>query len=266
MKLTDILNESPQREVGEGGFSRVMTTMRGAIPKIKTIGILTAENPCAQKLTSQENNVRNAKLEKILGSYLFGYRKVKGKYGNMENSFLVNNITKSQLMQLGDEFVQESIIFGDYFEEGEKFGMLFSMIRTHTCDSDEPVGTIMGQRKVFIDRNNEDDFYSEIKGRRFQIPFFEVPTFDDKDGTITKKPFEKIYDTHYDDAEFDGKGGEIKGSYRTYPSKSNAPDKLSDEDKEKIEKLNEQSLDESKTLKSQWEKRGRIMNILNKYM
>ena len=41
---------------------------------------------------------------------------------------------------------------------------------------------------------------------------------------------------------------------------------ISDEDKEKIEKLNEQSLDESKTLKSQWEKRGRIMNILNKYM
>ncbi len=264
MKLTDILNESPQREVGEGGFSRVMTTMRGAIPKIKTIGILTAENPCAQKLTPQENNVRNAKLEKILGSYLFGYRKVKGKYGNMENSFLVNNITKSQLMQLGDEFVQESIIFGDYFEEGEKFGMEFSMIRTHTCDSDEPVGTIMGQRKVFIDRNNEDDFYSEIKGRRFQIPFFEVPTFDDEKGTITGKEFGKIYDTHYDDAEFDG--GTIKGTYRTYPSKSNAPDKLSDEDKEKIEKLNEQSLDESKTLKSQWEKRGRIVNILNKYM
>jgi hypothetical protein len=124
----------------------------------------------------------------------------------------------------------------------------------------------MGQRKVFIDRNNKDDFYSEIKGRRFQIPFFEVPTFDDEKGTITGKEFGKIYDTHYDDAEFDGKGGEIKGSYRTYPSKSDAPDKLSDEDREKVEKLNEQSLDESKTLKSQWEKRGRIMNILNKYM
>ncbi len=82
MKLTDIIKESPQREVGEGGFSRVMTTMRGAIPKIKTIGILTAENPCAQELTPQENNRRNAKLEEILGSFLFGYRKVKGKYGN----------------------------------------------------------------------------------------------------------------------------------------------------------------------------------------
>jgi len=212
MKLTDIIKESPQREVGEGGFSRVMTTMRGAIPKIKTIGILTAENPCAQELTPQENNRRNAKLEEILGSFLFGYRKVKGKYGNLENSFLVNNITKKQLMQLGDEFVQESIIFGE------------------------------------------------------QIPFFEVPTFDDKDGTKTGTPHKKMYDTHYDDAEFDGKGGEIKGSYRTYPSKSDAPDKLSDEDREMVEKLNEQSLDESKTLKSQWEKRGRIMNILNKYM
>lgn len=264
MKLTDIINESPEREVGEGGYSRVMTSMRGSVPKIKTIGILTAHNPCANELSPEENKRRNAQLEKELGSYLFGFRKVKGKYGTEEDSFLVNNITKKQLLQLGNDYNQESVIFGEYFEEGEEYGMNFSMIRTHNCDTDEPVGTIMGIRKVFIDRNNSDNFYSEIKGRKFQIPFFEVPTFDDKDGTQTGEKFKHMYDTHYDNASFDG--GKIKGSVRTYPNKPDVADKISDEDKKEIEKLNDQSLNEDKTLSNGYNKRGRIINILNKYM
>lgn len=260
MKLTDVLNETPQKEVGEGGYSRVMTSMRGSVPKIKTIGILTAHNPCVRKMTPQENNKRNSELEKILVGYLFGYRKVKGKYGTEEDSFLVNNITKSQLLQLGNQFEQESVIFADYFEEDEKFGMTFTMYRSNSCDTDEAEGSVMGVRKVFIDRNNEDDFYSEIKGRRFQIPFFEVPTFKkEKD----KEP-EKMYDDHYDDSYFDG--GAVKGTLRVFPDKKDVKDKMSDEDKNQVEKLNEQSLDETKTLYNGYSKRGRIRNILNKYM
>lgn len=264
MKLTDILNESPEVEVGEGGYSRVMSSMRGLIPKIKTIGIFTAQNPCARELSPEENKTRNSELEKILAGALFGYKKVKGSYGSKEDSFMVNNITKKLLLQLGNQFDQESVIFGEYFEEGDKYGMVFRMYRSSTCGGDEPVGAIMGERKVFINRNNEEDYYTEVKGRKFQIPFFEVPTFDDKKGTKTGEPNSKMYDTHYDNAEWDK--GDIKGAVRVYPNKPDVTDKLSDEDKEKIEKLNEQSLDESKTLKSQWEKRGRINNILNKYM
>lgn len=265
MKFTDILKESPEIEVGEGGYSRVMSSMRGNIPKIKTIGIFTAENPCARELPPEENKARNSELEKIIAGALFGYKKVKGSYGSKENSFIVNNITKKLLLQLGDQFDQESVIFGEYFEEDNgKYGMVFRMIRSSACGGDEPVGTIMGERKVFINRNNEDDYYTEVKGRKFQIPFFEVPTFDDKKGTNTGIPNEKMYDTHYDNAEW-GKG-DIKGSIRTYPNKPDVTDKLSDEDKKELERLNEESLDESKTLSSHYNRRGRILNILNKYM
>lgn len=264
MKLINIINESPEREVGEGGYSRVMSSMRGLIPKIKTIGIFTAENPCARELPPEENKIRNGKLEKIIAGALFGYKKVKGSYGSKENSFMVNNITKKLLLQLGEQFDQESVIFGEYFEEGEKYGMVFRMIRSSSCGGDEPVGTIMGERKVFINRNNEDDYYTEVKGRKFQIPFFEVPTFDDDKGTKTGEKNKHMYDTHYDNAEW-GKG-DVKGAVRVYPNEPDVTDKLSDEDKKEIEKLNEESVDESKTLSSHYNRRGRIKNILNKYM
>lgn len=263
MKFVNILNEF-KSDVGEAGFSSSARQMRGLNDKVKTIVILTAENPCAAKFASDVNKDRNKDLEKFLINALYGYRKVKGQYGNLENSFMVNNMTKGMAMKLGNQFQQESIVFGERIDDGDKVGMTFQLIITYNCNGDTPVGTVVGERKVFIGRENENDFYTEVKGRKFQIPFFdvadEVEKKDDEGNTIIgadgKPEMKTIGKTDYDKASWDG--GKIAGSVYI-------PTDISPEDEKQVSEWVNTSLNENITEKAQWMRRGMIINLLKKY-
>jgi len=263
MKLVNILNEL-KSDIGEDGYSSAARQMRGLNDKVKTIVILTAENPCAAKFASHVNKDRNKDLERFLTNALYGYRKVKGQYGNLENTFMVNNMTKGMAMKLGNQFQQESIVFAERFNEDGKVGMTFQLIITYNCKGDTPVGTVVSERKVFIGREGENDFYTEVKGRRFQIPFFDVADErvrkDDEGNTVYddegKPKIDTIGRTEYDKAYWDG--GKIAGSVYV-------PTDISPEDEKQVSEWVNTSLNENITEKAQWMRRGMIINLLKKY-
>ena len=72
-------------------------------------GILTGENPLGQPLTEQENTQLNEKAEGWLKGKGYTPRKVTGKYGQAENSFIVPNLTKEDAIAFAKEFNQESV-------------------------------------------------------------------------------------------------------------------------------------------------------------
>lgn len=226
IELNKILES--QSEMGESGFSSVGRQLRGLNPKVQTIAILTGENPCSTPLTPRENNELNRKLTDHLRNQYYdfingkriGYRPVKGKYGSPENSFIVNNITKDDAMKIGSDFEQESIVYGERYEEGDEYGMKFQLIVSHPCPTTEdPVGTVWGEKKVFINiRKNADDYYTEVKGRKFSIPFFPVDAYEkdldsdgkeqkDQDGEIKLK---KVGTKDYTNASWEKGSGKIK--------------------------------------------------------
>ena len=154
-----------------------------------------------------------------------GFIKVKGQYGSEENSFFIPNITKDEALSLGKMFSQESIIYGEKTTEGEYDTMTIQMIYT-----DERFGDISGERKVFINMNNADDYYSKVKGRKFQIPFF---------------------DEDFDNANWDYKSGAI--------NKNIIKDEtISNELNEYVNKI----LNENRSTKSRWINRGVLKNTL----
>ena len=183
--LIKLIKESIKEVVNESGYSRVANIMRGLVPSVKTFSILTAENPNGIEQDKDNNRIKNQELEKRLRSMNLGFIKVKGQYGSEENSFFIPNITKDEALSLGKMFSQESIIYGEKTTEGEYDTMTIQMIYT-----DERFGDISGERKVFINMNNADDYYSKVKGRKFQIPFFdedfENANWDYKSGAINK--------------------------------------------------------------------------------
>ena len=250
MKFYNILNEGVEQEFDEAGAPRTLQIMRGMVPKVRTIGFITAENPHGQPEKPIFNNKMNRELESILKDGLWGFQKIKGKYGSLENTFLVRNISREDLLRYGHRFNQESVLFGQYFEEEGRYGMRFQLLSTE----DGSLGDTMGQRNLFIGREGANDFYSEVKGRKFQIPFFDVTNVvkgkDDKEREVTRD---------YTNARWSkGDSGQVLGSKKI-------KDVLyKPEDQETIEDLQEHAL--RTTGFTSYSYRGRIKNILKNYL
>lgn len=104
--------------------------------KIKTFGIMTAENPMGNELTPEENNKRTEELKNYCSKIHCQYIPIKGyfdvggtkvsdknygdnKYGKSnrrpEHSFLIINITLNELKYLCDKFEQLSFFFGENY-------------------------------------------------------------------------------------------------------------------------------------------------------
>lgn len=164
------LNESPA--------VRTLNTMYSLVPSIRTFAILTAENRMNREDTPQQNKKANKELEFHLKNMVLGFRKLKGFYDREENSYFVPNITKNEALNLGEKFEQETIIFADHEEKeikGKPYkGFVFKMITSSGPDK----GKIVAERQIFVNMDGKTNYYSEVKGRKFQIPFFEDDTID----------------------------------------------------------------------------------------
>jgi hypothetical protein len=166
----------------ESGFARLAQIMSGLVPTVKTFAFVTWENPMKQSLSQKENEDRNNNLKRQLRSGAYGFVQIHGKYDSLENPYVIFNITEKDAIELGKLGNQESVIFGEVKAE---FDIVFKLIY---CFSNQ-----VHIRKVW--RSSKDDnYYSEYKGRKFQIPFF---------------------DDHYKDAKFD-RGRIVQDSYNIF--------------------------------------------------
>jgi hypothetical protein len=200
------LAELITKRMNESKYSSVANTLRGGIRKsIKTISILTGENPYGDKASKQYNKEANEKLEDILVSGRYGYRKVKGSYGSLENSYIVNNISLDSAISLGEKFNQDSIVYGEVVGgDNDEIYMTFKMVGTDPNKPDEYQNEI-GNTDVFVSRDNAEDLYSEVGGRKFVLPFYGV--VDNMVG-----PDKKVYKVEKDYSKSKWEGGKNEPS------------------------------------------------------
>lgn len=184
------LKEITDVSLKESGYPRIMQAMRGLIPNIKTVGIVTAENPKAVRQSAELNKLLNIKLEADLKHSLYGYKQIKGKYGEIENPFIIFNIVKNELLEIGKRYSQETVISG-MREQAEENGVVYDGMTFELIHCDDQFGKVDSERKVFVNINDAEDFFSEVKGRKFIIPFFDGgysgAEFAPKSGFINKK-------------------------------------------------------------------------------
>jgi hypothetical protein len=200
------LAELITKRMNESKYSSVANTLRGGIRKsIKTISILTGENPYGDKASKQYNKEANERLEDILVSGRYGYRKVKGSYGSLENSYIVNNISLDSAIFLGEKFNQDSIVYGEVVGgNDDEIYMTFKMVGTDPNKPDEYQNEI-GNTDVFVSRDNAEDLYSEVGGRKFVLPFYGV--VDNMVG-----PDNKVYKVEKDYSKSKWEGGKNEPS------------------------------------------------------
>lgn len=164
----------------EAGFTNVHRMVTGNVPEVDTIVIITAANPGGEPMyginTREEreksaafNNRQMRKLYSILDGWKYGYSKIQGKYGYDEPSVVVGGMSKSEGRKLAEKFGQESFIFGfrREFAPGKQ-EMVYEL--SYTDGTPGPKRSILASN---ADIQNYKDFYSKVKGRKFQIPFFD---------------------------------------------------------------------------------------------
>ena len=154
--------------INESGYARVRQMMMGLVPSINTLGILTAQNPAGQAGDPEENRKANASLMADLIAANYGAIPIEGSYGGPENSFLIPNITRDDIAELGIKYEQEAVIWGRKATEevGEPY---FTFEYIEGSDTVQTRDVSLGGSDV----QDKEDFYSSKKGRKFYIPFFD---------------------------------------------------------------------------------------------
>ena len=173
--------------------------------KIKTFAIFTAENKYAVQMSRDKNrelnnglknDLSNRDIEDSIISGRYSYYKVKGKYGNVENSFLIYNITLDDAKSLCAKNGQQSFIFGindngnlkfQFWANASRSGYSYKMVdekdEFNMLDNDAP------------------DYYTQIaKDFKFTIPFdkFEVAIED-----MVESIKNRAYSLGYSDSDID---------------------------------------------------------------
>lgn len=163
-KYTELLTESK--------FNKIKLAMCGFNPIIKSFGIITSQNPMGKKLSDVENLTLYNQFKDLLSLGYFGYRPIKGLYGSLENSFFIPNIALSELKEFAVKFKQESFIFGDTSIAGLPSFYYYST--NNKINPKESDYILNSTRKIYIELDmNREDYYSEYKGKKFIIPFFD---------------------------------------------------------------------------------------------
>lgn len=150
---------------------------------IKTFAIFTAANPDVIKTDDVENRERNAQLiadivdkrismsdlENELGRARYQFYKVKGKFGNVEHSFLVYNIPLSDVVDFCRKYKQNSFIFGT----NDNGKLTFDLYVKKRPNSSHYSYGLADRRTIFdIEDKNAQNMYTQIsKDFKFSIPF-----------------------------------------------------------------------------------------------
>jgi len=164
--MKKLLNEW-KKFLNESGFPRIKKILQGEVATVNTVGFMTGENPMAQKMSSKENRELNVELMNFMRDRGYGPIRIRGKFGNKERSMMIPNITREDMVEAGQYFNQESVIWGEKTGE-DKF--VFEYI--------EGDKTLQKRDVVLFDDDvqSREDFYSQERqsaGRKFFIPFFD---------------------------------------------------------------------------------------------
>lgn len=150
--------------------------------ELQRIGIMTAENPRGVASDAQSNIAVLDDFKKTLDDQGLDYVSMGGKYGSPENSLLILNPSKLDVISFGKKYGQAAVIFGQRLMRNYREGQASVYFRidyyqTEPDGEEEPAFGpqeyyLVDSRDMVVSDDTRTDYYSEIGGKKFYIPFF----------------------------------------------------------------------------------------------
>lgn len=158
--LKEFLNETSRRQ-------KAVQSIKGNNRKVKSLCIISAENPMGVKASEEYNKASTEDLINNLRIGRYQYFVTKGKYGGEETSIMVYNISLDDSIKLCYKYNQESMVFVDMTSDNVSYQYW------EGDDHNSPL-KLQHEEHLFVDATNDDDFYTQIsRNFKFRIPFFE---------------------------------------------------------------------------------------------
>lgn len=178
-------------EAKQSKYMRVLAMLRGKDPNVKTITIMSGQNPNAQQMIDPINKDLKNNLESRLKEMGLKFVRVGGKFfGVFEQSVIVINPDLNEIAKLNKEFGQWGFLYGEKFtiEQGNDT-MLFTMYQidyegeslffrasgSHRVSDVLDDSQLKGQADdfTFIPKSQQGDDPESRIGKKFNIPVFE---------------------------------------------------------------------------------------------
>jgi hypothetical protein len=193
MKLKVLITEAKKTK-----YNRVLEILKGKDPKVKTIGIMSGQNPMAKKSTDLDNKYLKKDLESDLNAAGLKFVRIGGKFaGIFEQSVLILNPSQSDLEKLNRKYGQWGFLWGEKFTiEPGNDTMLYEMFEMeyddpesgkersargfHRAPGSDAVSLVhdhasmaqAGDDFSFIPKSSKGGEESKV-GKRFNIPVYE---------------------------------------------------------------------------------------------
>lgn len=135
---------------------------------IRTMCIVSPENPMGIKIPPEENAERRKKFCEYMQTGHIPYYQTRGKYKDPENSFVLYNISQGDAAAIAAMFEQESFIFVELSAEDNKYRYQY-----WECSDDPKKGYHkVKEEEEYVDATNDQDMYTAISRKfKFRIPF-----------------------------------------------------------------------------------------------
>ena len=156
-------------------YAKLVAILEGRAPNVKTVGIMSGQNPMAQE-TSHENNAMLAnKLKSTLTEMGLEHEEVGGVFGgHPEESVIILNPTLKIMEQLNRMFTQWGFVWGENLPT-------FTM---YQVDYKSEAGIVQARGSEITSEILKDDEVSHVKdnytfdnqtGKKFVIPLYGGP-------------------------------------------------------------------------------------------
>tara|TARA_R110002153_G_scaffold196692_3_gene350084 strand:- start:8 stop:601 length:594 start_codon:yes stop_codon:yes gene_type:complete len=186
MKLRLTLTEAKQSK-----YNTVLEMLKGKDPSVKTVTIMSGQNPNAQQVIEPINKKLKGDLESRLKEMNLQFVRVGGKFfGVFEQSVIVINPDLQEIAKLNKEFGQWGFLYGEKFTiEPGNDTMLFTMYQID-YEGDSLFFRASGSARVsdvlddsqlqgqaddftFIPKSQQGDDPESRVGKKFNIPVYE---------------------------------------------------------------------------------------------
>ena len=153
--------------------------------ELQRVGIMTSENPRGQQSNLQTNRNGLEEFKRDLDQRGLDFVSLGGMYGNPENSLFILNPTKQDIIDYGKKYGQSAVIFGQRLVRNYRPGQpsIYFRIDYYQTEPDDPKAPPFHPQEYYLvdsrdmmvadaSAQQRTDYYSEIGGRKFFIPFF----------------------------------------------------------------------------------------------